>query len=173
MLQHRTTAIAGIGVAGIVAVGAIVAGMSQSGGYGKAGGSSVTSTGVRTVTSTVDGHPETILTNAAGLPLYYFMSDTPTKSNVSGSLAGLWPAVTSTSTPTATGLMGTLTDVRDAHGNQVAYNGHLLYTFVSDHRGVVTGQGVAGFVVATPGLAAARGSSQPAAGSGSAPYNAY
>ena len=42
--------------------------------------------------------------------------------------------------------------VNDAHGHQVAYNGHLLYTFVSDHAGQVTGQGVQNFFVATPGL---------------------
>ena len=40
----------------------------------------------------------------------------------------------------------------DIHGNQVEYNGHLLYTFVTDRPGVVTGQGVQNFFVATPGL---------------------
>jgi hypothetical protein len=65
----------------------------------------------------------------------------------------------------------------DVHGDQVAYNGHLLYTFVDDHAGQVTGQGVQGFFVATPGLTAIAGSSTagssapaatvPAASSGS------
>ena len=40
------------------------------------------------------------------------------------------------------------------HGDQVAYNGHLLYTFADDQPGQVTGQGVQGFFVATPGLTA-------------------
>ena len=40
------------------------------------------------------------------------------------------------------------------HGGQVAYNGHLLYTFVSDRKGVVTGQGVQDFFVATPTITA-------------------
>ena len=45
--------------------------------------------------------------------------------------------------------------VRDAHGNQVAYNGHLLYTFTADRPGQVTGQGFQNFFVATVGLAPA------------------
>ena len=48
------------------------------------------------------------------------------------------------------------------HGDQVAYNGHLLYTFADDHAGQVTGQGVEDFFVATPGLAAITGTSAPA-----------
>jgi hypothetical protein len=60
----------------------------------------------------------------------------------------------------------------DIHGDQVAYNGHLLYTFADDQAGQVTGQGVQGFFVATPGLTAITGSpapSAPAAPSGN-PY---
>ena len=55
-------------------------------------------------------------------------------------------------------------------GHQAAYNGHLLYTFADDQPGQVTGQGVQGFFVATPGLAATTRSpapSAPAAPSGS------
>jgi hypothetical protein len=70
--------------------------------------------------------------------------------------------VTSAS-PAATGLNGTLAAVSDTHGRQVAYNGHLLYTFVDDHAGQVTGQGVQGFFVATPGLTPLAGSSAPTA----------
>jgi len=42
--------------------------------------------------------------------------------------------------------------LNDAHGQQVAYNGHLLYTFASDRAGQVSGQGFQNFFVATPGL---------------------
>ena len=62
----------------------------------------------------------------------------------------------------------------DIHGDQVAYNGHLLYTFADDQAGRVNGQGVQGFFVATPGLTPITGSSTtagtapaPAASSGS------
>ena len=65
--------------------------------------------------------------------------------------------------------------VNDAHGPQVAYNGHVLYTFISDHPGQVTGQGVQNFFVATPGLApisaaAARAGTAPAAPAGGYGY---
>ena len=67
--------------------------------------------------------------------------------------------------PAATGLNGTLAAVSDTHGRQVAYNGHLLYTFVDDHAGQVTGQGVQGFFVATPGLTPIAGYGRQATGS--------
>jgi len=123
---------------------------------------------VRTAQATVGGKTETILVNSQGLPLYYYQSDTAAKSVVTGGLAALWPPLTSAS-PAATGLTGKLTAVMDIHGDQVAYNGHLLYTFADDQPGQVTGQGVQGFFVATPGLAAITGSPAPAAPSGN-PY---
>jgi hypothetical protein len=55
-----------------------------------------------------------------------------------------------------------LSVVNDAHGSQVAYNGHLLYTFISDRPGQVTGQGVQDFFVATPGIAPVAATSAPA-----------
>ncbi len=128
---------------------------------------------VRTVQATVGGKTETILVTSQGLPLYYYLNDTAAKSVVTGELAALWPPLTSAS-PAAAGLTGKLTTVSDAHGNQVAYNGHLLYTFADDQAGQVTGQGVQGFFAATPGLTTITGSqtatgTAPAAPSGN-PY---
>ena len=120
---------------------------------------------VRTAQATVAGKTETVLVNGQGQPLYYYLSDTPAKSVVTGGLAALWPPLTSPS-PAATGLSGKLAAVTDIHGNQVAYNGHLLYTFADDQAGQVTGQGVQGFFVATPGLTPIAGSSTS---SGTAP----
>jgi Secreted repeat of unknown function len=57
----------------------------------------------------------------------------------------------------------------DVHGDQVAYNGHLLYTFADDQAGQVTGQGVQGFFVATPGLTPIAGSSTTAGTAPAAP----
>ena len=113
---------------------------------------------VRTAQSTVGGKTETILVTSHGLPLYYYLNDTAAKSAVTGELAAVWPPLTSAS-PAATGLTGKLAAVMDAHGDQVAYNGHLLYSFVGDRAGQVTGQGVEGFFVATPGLTPIAGSS--------------
>ncbi len=116
---------------------------------------------MRTARLAVNGKNETILVNAQGLPLYYYQPDTAAKSLVTGQLAAAWPPVTS-AMPAGTGLSGTLTAVNDAHGSQVAYNGHLLYTFITDRPGQVTGQGVQNFFVATPGIAPLSATSAPA-----------
>jgi predicted lipoprotein with Yx(FWY)xxD motif len=127
---------------------------------------------VSTAQATVAGKTQTILVNNQGLPLYYYLNDTAATSVVTGGLAALWPPLTSAS-PAATGLTGKLAAVMDVHGDQVSYNGHLLYTFADDQAGQVTGQGVQGFFVATPGLTPITGSqtatgTAPAAPTGSA-----
>jgi len=108
---------------------------------------------LHTVATTFDGKTETILVNAQGLPLYYYQFDTGKKSLVNGALAQFWPPLVAAS-PTATGIHGKLTTLKDAAGRQVAYNGHFLYTFIDDAPGHVTGQGVQSFFVATPHLKA-------------------
>jgi predicted lipoprotein with Yx(FWY)xxD motif len=107
---------------------------------------------VRIAHALVGGRAEAILTDANGLPLYFYAPDTAAQSFVNGGLAALWPPLTSAA-PTGAGLSGKLTVVNDAHGGQVAYNGHLLYTFTADRSGQVTGQGFQNFFVATPGIA--------------------
>jgi len=57
-------------------------------------------------------------------------------------------------------LTGTLTVAMNANGDQVAYNGHLLYTFAGDKaKGDAKGEGTQAFSgvwkVATPGLTVA------------------
>ena len=123
---------------------------------------------VHTVQASVGGKTETILVDSQGLPLYYYLNDTATKSNVTGALASLWPPLTSGS-PAATGLTGKITAVKDIHGDQVAYHGHLLYTFADDHAGQVTGQGVQDFFVATPSLTPTAGTSAPTVTAPAAP----
>ena len=123
---------------------------------------------VRAAQATVNGKTETILTDAQGLPLYYYQPDTATQSSVTGQLAVAWPPLTS-SAPTAAGVSGKLTAVTDAHGSQVAYNGHLLYTFVTDGPDHVTGQGVQNFFVATPGMATLAGTPAPTASTPATP----
>ena len=152
-MRHPKLIIAGIGLAAVAAVGGIAAAAAAGGTSASSAttGHSTTSATVRTGSATVAGKTETILVNSGGLPLYFYRPDTAATSLVTGGVAALWPALTSAA-PTAAGATGTLTVVNDAHGHQVAYNGHLLYTFVSDHAGQVTGQGVQNFFVATPGL---------------------
>jgi predicted lipoprotein with Yx(FWY)xxD motif len=151
-MRHPKLIIAGIGLAAVAAIGGVVAASAGgSSASSSTAGHSATAATVRTASATVAGKTETILVNSGGLPLYFYRADTAAKSLVTGGVAALWPPLTSAA-PTAGGASGKLTVVNDAHGHQVAYNGHLLYTFVSDHAGQVTGQGVQNFFVATPGL---------------------
>jgi predicted lipoprotein with Yx(FWY)xxD motif len=162
-MRHPKLIIAGIGLAAVAAAAGVTAAAASGGTYASSAttGHSATAT-VRTASATVAGKAETVLVNAGGLPLYFYRSDTATTSLVTGGVAALWPPLTSAA-PTAAGATGTLTVVNDAHGHQVAYNGHLLYTFVSDHPGQVTGQGVQNFFVATPGLTPIATAPAPAA----------
>ena len=172
-MRHPRIIIASISLAAAAAIGGGVTAATATTSHASSQpvASQPSAATVRTVQATVGGKPETILVNGQGLPLYYYLPDTPAKSVVTGGLAALWPPLTSAS-PAATGLTGKLTAVMDIHGDQVAYNGHLLYTFADDQPGQVTGQGVQGFFVATPGLTSTTGSpapSAPAAASGN-PY---
>src|ERR1022692_4237348 len=136
-MRHPRIIIASIGLAVVAAVGGVTAaaGASSPGSSVHPPSQSAAAT-VRTAPVAVTGKTETILVNAQGLPLYYYRP--------------------------ATGVSGKLTVLNDVNGHQVAYNGHLLYTFTSDHAGQVTGQGFQNFFVATPGLAPIARSSAPA-----------
>ena len=172
-MRHPRIIIASISLAAAAALGGGItaAAATNSPASSRPAASQHAAATVRTAQAAVGGKTETILVNGQGLPLYYYLPDTAAKSVVTGGLAALWPPVTSAS-PAATGLTGKVTAVMDIHGDQVAYNGHLLYTFADDQAGQVTGQGVQDFFVATPGLTAITGSpapSAPAASSGN-PY---
>jgi predicted lipoprotein with Yx(FWY)xxD motif len=122
-----------------------------------AAASSGSSALIKTASATVQGKSVTILTNAQGLTLYYFMPDTATTSACTGGCAHAWPPLimTGSGTPTAAStLPGTLTAVSSGNGNQVEYNGHLLYNFASDSApGQTNGEGVGGkWFVATTDL---------------------
>jgi len=158
-MRHPRIIIASLSLAAVAVIGGVTAASAASSHASSMppAARSAAAT-VRTVQATVAGKTETILVNGTGLPLYFYLPDTATKSNVTGGLASLWPPLTSAS-PTAIGITGQLAVVKDVHGDQVAYHGHLLYTFADDHAGQVTGQGVEDFFVATPGLTPISGSS--------------
>ena len=162
-MRHPRIIIASVSLAAAAAIGGGItaAAATTSHASSQPAASQAAAATVRTVQASVGGKTETILVNSQGLPLYYYQNDTATKSNVTGALASLWPPLTSGS-PAATGLTGKLAAVKDIHGNQVAYHGHLLYTFADDRAGQVTGQGVENFLVATPGLTQIAGTSAPA-----------
>jgi len=100
-----------------------------------------------------------VLTNPAGMTLYYLTSDSAAAPKCAAACLTHWPALLSAGGQLAlpAGVSGTLTAVQNANGNQVAYNGHLLYTFANDKAaGDTKGEGINAFGgtwhVATPGL---------------------
>ncbi len=103
---------------------------------------------------------EMALTTSSGLTLYYLTSDVAATPKCAGTCLTHWPPLLSAGSPTGmAGVSGTLTVVQNANGNQVAYNGHLLYEFASDKAaGDTKGEGIQAFGgvwhVATPTLAA-------------------
>lgn len=118
---------------------------------------------VQTASATIGGKSVTILTDTKGMTLYYRTSDTAT-SICSGACAKAWPPLlfSGSGTPSSsTTLPGTLSVVNNANGAQVAYQGHLLYTFVGDTAsGQVNGQNKGGvWFAATTDLSAGGGGS--------------
>jgi predicted lipoprotein with Yx(FWY)xxD motif len=155
-MRHPKIIIAGIGVA-LAAAGGTYAAVATSSAASTppaaiAPAAPSGSATVRVVNALVVGKTEAILIDASGLPLYYYGADRSGTSLVGGQLATLWPPLTSAA-PGGTGLSGKLTVVHDAHGSQVAYNGHLLYIFMYDRPGQVNGQDFQDFFVVTPGIA--------------------
>jgi predicted lipoprotein with Yx(FWY)xxD motif len=90
---------------------------------------------VMTVETSVYGVEETILTDKNGKALYYSKQDTLDKVSCTGNCTYAWtPLLFKGKGPViaATELPGKLTTHKTVNGNQVAYNGHYLYTFSGD-----------------------------------------
>jgi predicted lipoprotein with Yx(FWY)xxD motif len=101
-----------------------------------------------------------VLTTLTGRTLYWFTPDTATKSACDNAKCdAAWPALTVKGPVkafrTRPGIPGKFTVVKDVHGYQIAYNGHLLYTFFEDTKaGQAHGEGfLKKWWVATPTLA--------------------
>ena len=150
---------------------AAACGSSSPGSGGTSGTSSnPASSGSALTTTQISG--VTVLTNAKGFTLYWFVPDTSTKSNCNGSCAQIWPPVTGPATAGAgvTGKLGTIT--RSDGSTQATYDGHPLYTYTADTApGQATGNGInaSGGVwheVTASGAAAAASSASPSSGGG-------
>ena len=73
-----------------------------------------------------------VLTNSAGLTLYWFVPDTSTTSKCTGSCATFWPPLKGPVTA-GSGVTGTLSTITRPDGTmQATYDGHPLYTYVGD-----------------------------------------
>ena len=110
---------------------AAACGNSSPGSGGTSGTpSSPASSGSALKTTQING--VTVLTNAKGFTLYWFVPDTSTKSNCNGSCAQIWPPVKGPATAGAgaTGKLGTIT--RSDGSTQATYDGHPLYTYTAD-----------------------------------------
>src|SRR5450755_1797643 len=115
----------------------------------------------------------TVLTNAKGFTLYWFAPDTATKSNCNGSCAHFWPPVKGPATA-GSGVTGTLATIKRADGSvQATWNGHPLYTYVSDTapgqakgNGLNLSGGVWHEVTASGGATPAQSSSSGSGGGG-------
>ena len=121
-------------------------------------------------TATIGGTK--VVTNAKGFTVYSFAPDTATKSNCNGSCATYWPPVKGPATAGAgvTGKLGTIT--RSDGSTQATYDGHPLYTYVSDSApGQDKGNGLnlsggVWHVVPVSGGAAAAAHGSPSSSSG-------
>jgi len=95
-----------------------------------AAGASSASSGTTLKTTTIGGTE--VLTNSAGLTLYWFAPDTSTTSKCTGSCSTYWPPVKGPATA-GSGVTGTLGVITRPDGTmQATYNGHPLYTYVGD-----------------------------------------
>jgi predicted lipoprotein with Yx(FWY)xxD motif len=133
--------LASVGLAAIAIIVLAACGSSATGGTGSggSGGSSATpaaassagaSGGSALKTAKIGG--ATVLTNAKGFTLYWFVPDTSTASNCNGSCSKFWPPVKGPA-KAGTGVKGNLGTITRSDGSvQATFNGHPLYTYVGD-----------------------------------------
>ena len=89
------------------------------------------SSGGSTLTARTIGGQQ-VLTNSAGLTVYWFVPDTSTTSKCTGSCATYWPPVKGPATA-GSGVTGTLATITRSDGTvQATYDGHPLYTYAGD-----------------------------------------
>jgi predicted lipoprotein with Yx(FWY)xxD motif len=122
-----------VGAVGAISVAALVLfgiALASTGG----GGEPASAEGVQVTLKTATIGGDTVLTNANGLTLYWFVPDSQAASRCTGSCAAYWPPVIGT--PTAgpgvtTSKLGTIK--RPGGTTQATYNGHPLYTYIGDN----------------------------------------
>lgn len=139
----------------LTAVGLALAACGPGGGYQSAGSASgstahassaraaVTGAALKTATTSLG----TVVVDSAGKTVYAFDEDTRNSgmSACTGGCAGLWPAVTTSSTrPTVAGLTARVGTISRPDGTrQITLDGRPIYTYSGDSgAGAVAGQGV-------------------------------
>jgi predicted lipoprotein with Yx(FWY)xxD motif len=135
-LKGGATAIGAVTVVALIVFGVSVAGASGTSAPAAASGA-----GATLKTEVIGGAK--VLTNSKGFTLYWFAPDSATKSVCNGACASYWPPV-GTPVTAGPGVTGTITTITRADGSkQAAYDGHPLYTYISDSKpGQATGNNV-------------------------------
>jgi predicted lipoprotein with Yx(FWY)xxD motif len=129
-MRIRWWAPAGLASLALIAAACGSSAPSSSSGAGSSASAGTTSSSSALKTAKIGG--ATVLTNAKGFTVYWFVPDTSTKSNCNGSCAHFWPPVKGPVTA-GQGVTGKLTVITRSDGTkQAAYNGHPLYTYVGD-----------------------------------------
>ena len=110
-------------------------------GSGSGAGSSPAAAGGALTTAKVGS--TTLLTNAKGFTLYWFVPDTSTTSKCNAACAKYWPPVPGPASAGA-GVKGTLGVItRSSGAKQATWDGHPLYTYVGDTSpGMAKGNGL-------------------------------
>jgi predicted lipoprotein with Yx(FWY)xxD motif len=168
-MNKRWLAPAGLAAAVLIAACGSSTSPTSSGAAAPASSAPAASSGSTLKTAKIGG--ATVLTNAGGFTLYWFVPDTSTTSKCNGSCAKYWPPVKGPATA-GTGVSGKLGTIKRSDGSeQATYNGHPLYTYVADTApGQAKGNGLnlSGGVwheVTVSGAAAPAASSSPSASS--------
>ena len=110
-----------------------------------------------------------IIVDSRGRTVYLFEKDSHGSSTCYGACAGIWPPLTTTSTPKATGgLTAQVGTVKRTDGTmQVTYNGHPLYYYAGDTAsGQTKGEGLDQFGAAWDVLSPAGNKVAGGAGTG-------
>jgi predicted lipoprotein with Yx(FWY)xxD motif len=133
-LPHAGWLVTGVSVLALVVLGGSVAVAGGVPAYSSAGGGGLK-------TAQIGG--ATVLVNAKGFTLYWFAPDTATKSKCEGTCSQYWIPLKGPATlsPGVTGQLGTIK--RKDGSVQATFDGHPLYTYVSDTApGQNSGDGV-------------------------------
>ncbi|MEO8898470.1 MAG: hypothetical protein ABI352_07890 [Candidatus Dormibacter sp.] len=147
-------------LAGTIAVLTLAACGASTAAVGNNGGAAPTSTPhnppVRTLNAAGIG---TVLADAQGRTLYYFLPERGGNVACLGQCASIWPPAPATAVTSVAGVPGQFGMVTRPDGAaQLTYNTWPLYTFVKDTgSGEATGQGINHFLAATPSLTASTG----------------
>ena len=133
---------------GAIAATLVIAACGSSSSTGNSGGSGSSSSPAAAAASsgalsTMKVGSATLLTNAKGFTLYWFVPDTTTTSKCNGTCAKYWPPVPGPASA-GSGVKGTLGVItRSSGAKQATWNGHPLYTYVGDTApGMAKGNGL-------------------------------